>query len=207
LYNPESDLSPEEIKQQKEQYHFLQERHSREQELKELRHARDQQSNQLQLIEEYIRQESQGYPQLLESIGNPNPDRNIGGVLNHVLHRTAHAFPRRRHEQKVDIDNMDYDTLIRRFGTGDENRRVMDSVSINQLPTHKFVKRKSTKENVKILETQKSHCSICLEEFKEGENVRTLPCFHYYHPDCIDPWLKTNLLCPVCKNPSKSFTK
>jgi hypothetical protein len=32
-------------------------------------------------------------------------------------------------------------------------------------------------------------CSICTEDFLDGENVRLLPCGHIYHQRCIDPWL------------------
>lgn len=34
-----------------------------------------------------------------------------------------------------------------------------------------------------------SRCSICTEEFYEGENVRILPCTHIFHRRCLDPWL------------------
>lgn len=43
-------------------------------------------------------------------------------------------------------------------------------------------------------------CSICLEDYVEGERLRVLPCKHTYHTKCIDPWLtrgKRN--CPLCK--------
>ena len=32
-------------------------------------------------------------------------------------------------------------------------------------------------------------CSICAEDFVNGEDVRVLPCNHQFHPDCVDPWL------------------
>lgn len=30
-------------------------------------------------------------------------------------------------------------------------------------------------------------CSICTDNFAENENVRILPCGHFYHRHCIDP--------------------
>ena len=46
-------------------------------------------------------------------------------------------------------------------------------------------------------------CSVCLQDFLDGENVRTLPCLHHFHLECVDPWLQQrgrNLAaCPVCK--------
>eukprot|EP00484_Ammonia_sp_Unknown_P000342 CAMPEP_0197022320 /NCGR_PEP_ID=MMETSP1384-20130603/3210_1 /TAXON_ID=29189 /ORGANISM="Ammonia sp." /LENGTH=442 /DNA_ID=CAMNT_0042450343 /DNA_START=121 /DNA_END=1449 /DNA_ORIENTATION=+ len=45
-------------------------------------------------------------------------------------------------------------------------------------------------------------CSICLEAFKDGEEVRRLPCLHFFHKHEIDRWLKTgNDKCPICRVP------
>ncbi|KAH7348282.1 hypothetical protein BKA65DRAFT_257615 [Rhexocercosporidium sp. MPI-PUGE-AT-0058] len=52
------------------------------------------------------------------------------------------------------------------------------------------------------LQTQ-SHsleCSICVDDFVQGEETRMLPCTHRFHPGCIDPWLlDTSGTCPVCR--------
>ena len=44
-------------------------------------------------------------------------------------------------------------------------------------------------------------CSICIEEFEDGERLRLLPrCKHAFHTDCILPWLKDRQgCCPLCK--------
>ncbi|KAL7902604.1 hypothetical protein HDV63DRAFT_23852 [Trichoderma sp. SZMC 28014] len=43
-------------------------------------------------------------------------------------------------------------------------------------------------------------CSICTEDFKEGEDMRVLPCNHQFHPNCIDPWLlNVSGTCPLCR--------
>lgn len=42
-------------------------------------------------------------------------------------------------------------------------------------------------------------CSICIDEFEQGTNLRVLPCSHRYHPKCIDDWLKIQNNCPNCK--------
>ncbi|KAK4783353.1 hypothetical protein SAY86_007727 [Trapa natans] len=43
-------------------------------------------------------------------------------------------------------------------------------------------------------------CSVCLGEFKDGEDVRILPrCLHPFHVPCVDMWLYSHPDCPVCR--------
>ena len=42
-------------------------------------------------------------------------------------------------------------------------------------------------------------CSVCMTEYNEGETVKTLPCFHKYHKECIEGWFKVQNFCPICK--------
>lgn len=42
-------------------------------------------------------------------------------------------------------------------------------------------------------------CSICLEEYKDGQELRVLFCGHEFHPKCVDPWLLNNRRCPLCQ--------
>ena len=32
-------------------------------------------------------------------------------------------------------------------------------------------------------------CSVCMEDFQLQDVVRSLPCHHLFHTDCINPWL------------------
>mmetsp|Transcript_6087 Transcript_6087/g.18401 ORF Transcript_6087/g.18401 Transcript_6087/m.18401 type:complete len:235 (-) Transcript_6087:65-769(-) len=42
-------------------------------------------------------------------------------------------------------------------------------------------------------------CPICIVDYEEDEEVKTLPCGHFFHSQCIDGWLGRQSNCPVCK--------
>lgn len=44
-------------------------------------------------------------------------------------------------------------------------------------------------------------CQVCYETYEAGDMVKTLPCLHLYHSQCIDPWLMQKATCPVCLTP------
>jgi hypothetical protein len=67
--------------------------------------------------------------------------------------------------------------------------------AIASLPKSKYKRRPSQDEEKSAPE----ECCICLEAFKDGENIRRLQCFHIFHVKEIDKWLRTNNTCPVCK--------
>ncbi|CAJ1343733.1 unnamed protein product [Effrenium voratum] len=48
---------------------------------------------------------------------------------------------------------------------------------------------------------EQTKCLICLEEFADGDELKTLPCLHFYHQKCVEQWLDTDNSCPVCKTP------
>jgi hypothetical protein len=49
--------------------------------------------------------------------------------------------------------------------------------------------------------TMSTGCSICIDDFEEGEIIRLLPrCGHAFHTECILPWLTEKQgCCPTCK--------
>lgn len=56
------------------------------------------------------------------------------------------------------------------------------------------------KEAAGVVMGEDKTCSVCLCEFKEGEEVRALPeCLHSFHVPCIDAWLSSHANCPLCR--------
>lgn len=91
--------------------------------------------------------------------------------------------------------------------------------SISSLPTYKFKVRKNKSSNNKesssgageggivaagtekerLISGEDAVCCICLAKYVHNDELRELPCSHFFHKDCVDKWLKINALCPLCK--------
>ncbi|XP_026408455.1 E3 ubiquitin-protein ligase At1g63170-like isoform X1 [Papaver somniferum] len=93
--------------------------------------------------------------------------------------------------------------------------------TINILPTYKFKMKKNGDgddrdtnvegvgegggtlaagtEKERIISGEDAVCCICLARYADNEELRELPCAHFFHVDCVDKWLKINALCPLCK--------
>lgn len=53
---------------------------------------------------------------------------------------------------------------------------------------------------VTIKEQEKAvQCSVCLDDFEVGNEVKEMPCKHMFHDKCIIPWLELHSSCPVCR--------
>ncbi|XP_070709188.1 E3 ubiquitin-protein ligase RNF6 isoform X2 [Pempheris klunzingeri] len=44
-------------------------------------------------------------------------------------------------------------------------------------------------------------CSVCINDYAQGNKLRRLPCSHEFHIHCIDRWLSENNTCPICRQP------
>lgn len=53
---------------------------------------------------------------------------------------------------------------------------------------------KATKED------EEHSCSICMNNFSEGENKSVLECSHMFHYECIQEWGKHKQECPLCRS-------
>ncbi|KAI9394564.1 hypothetical protein POPTR_005G111100v4 [Populus trichocarpa] len=72
--------------------------------------------------------------------------------------------------------------------------KSVDSKMVEALPCFTF--RNASLSQCHVGET----CAICLEDYKDGEVLKVLPCHHEFHSTCVDSWLtKWGTFCPVCK--------
>jgi len=67
-----------------------------------------------------------------------------------------------------------------------------DQSAIEELPTHRYREGPST-------DSEQRQCMICFDTLEEGHRMKTLPCMHRFHKVCLDKWLATSGVCPICK--------
>jgi len=73
----------------------------------------------------------------------------------------------------------------------DIEQPFLSEEDIQQLKTQTYV---LVEDNV-----QTDRCSICLEDFGDGEMQSVLPCGHCFHPRCVKEWLTSHSKqCPLC---------
>mmetsp|Transcript_126312 Transcript_126312/g.252374 ORF Transcript_126312/g.252374 Transcript_126312/m.252374 type:complete len:377 (+) Transcript_126312:80-1210(+) len=73
--------------------------------------------------------------------------------------------------------------------------RPADPFLVEALPL-----RRVTAADLGQIPDEHRSCAICLEEFRTGDQQRTLPCFHRFHKACVDQWLRQDNTCPLCKH-------
>ncbi|GKC38004.1 E3 ubiquitin protein ligase MBR2-like protein isoform X1 [Tanacetum coccineum] len=87
-----------------------------------------------------------------------------------------------------------------------ENDFLLEEQELNDLRVsledaeHLFEVTISKKLHVcELLCKMEGSCSVCLEKYKEGEELGILHCSHEFHADCIKIWLLCKNVCPLCK--------
>lgn len=60
-------------------------------------------------------------------------------------------------------------------------------------------RKMSGEELLELKKTNSIDCSVCKDEFDENSDLLNLPCGHYFHGDCLKPWLEQRNSCPTCR--------
>lgn len=43
-------------------------------------------------------------------------------------------------------------------------------------------------------------CTICQDSFRNGDKTYFLDCFHQFHQECLEPWVRRVASCPTCRS-------
>ncbi|KAH7532814.1 uncharacterized protein LOC107416522 [Ziziphus jujuba] len=89
---------------------------------------------------------------------------------------------------------VEYDTLFGQFIESENALKGSPPAAksvVENLPFVKLTMEELQKDDVV--------CAICKEKILLEEKVKKLPCCHYYHGECIEPWLGIRNSCPVCR--------
>ena len=118
---------------------------------------------------------------------------SIGQFHQHMIHSIAgrhHTMRRIVRNNSTSVQTPEGMPRIEDFIRALVNEHSPKEIS-NTIPSYKA-------------EGDLEECSICQEIIKSGETFRRLPCSdtvnHYFHLNCIDPWLETNSTCPNCRS-------
>ncbi|KAK4381645.1 putative E3 ubiquitin-protein ligase RHG1A [Sesamum angolense] len=115
-------------------------------------------------------------------------------ILDHsVLFGLADIHDRHR-DMRLDVDNMSYEELLAlEERIGNVCTGLSEETIASRLKQKKYIGSKAEDE------AETEPCSICREEYNDGEDLGTLECGHDFHTDCIKQWLTQKNLCPICK--------
>jgi len=106
-------------------------------------------------------------------------------------------------EREFDDNFLDI-ILSHSSGRNSSGQRGLQREELENLPATMYQEpeslRNKSKSNDETQESDnKKSCVICLNDFQNGEHIRTLPCVHNFHKDCIDNWLTQKGCCPICR--------
>ncbi|KAI3967876.1 hypothetical protein MKW92_018119 [Papaver armeniacum] len=116
----------------------------------------------------------------------------LGGISFHDQHR----------DMRLDIDNMSYEELLAL-----EEKMGSVSTALTEETISKCLRRncyKPVPADEKNIESgdDDAKCTVCQEEYIEGDEVGKLRCDHRYHVVCVQQWLRQKNWCPICKAPA-----
>ena len=99
----------------------------------------------------------------------------------------------------IDNNNLPNNIINEQIDNNNNNNKEQN---LNHDKIINFIEKNFIFSNFASIQEKLNHkCSICIEEFKNDDNVAITPCHHIFHNNCIQNWLVKNnseMKCPNC---------
>ena len=95
-----------------------------------------------------------------------------------------------------EYENDEIEHILNYVMNNDENKYGSPPAAKSEI--NKLKKYILSKENLDNFGCENS-CPVCKEDFIVGNKMMDLPCKHYFHEDCLMPWLNQHDSCPICR--------
>lgn len=96
----------------------------------------------------------------------------------------------------MNYENEEIEIILNYIMQNDPNRYGNPPASKKEI--EKLIKYDITQEVLNKFGFE-NECAVCKEEFTIGSKGINLPCKHYFHQECLLPWLNEHNSCPVCR--------
>ncbi|GFN75105.1 RING finger protein 44, partial [Plakobranchus ocellatus] len=108
--------------------------------------------------------------------------QHISAAIRHNEAATQRRSPLRQHIAAATHNNADTMGQIPDYHSSPDNGLSEDKIL--EIPTQQF-SRSADRSG-----SDQTSCVFCMCDFEDKQLLRILPCFHEFHAECVDEWLK-----------------
>ena len=131
-------------------------------------------------------------------LSSPNDIRS-SSLLNEIMFLSS-IFNMRSNDSLLHVLNLMNNVLERADGLNQGQTHTASQQQIKELESQTY---ESVQTNTK--EKNSEYCTICQDDYNSDSLVKILPCEHFFHSECIEPWLlNCSALCPICRKNTQS---
>lgn len=169
------------------------------------RRSRRRSVSRSEVRDDYLRLNMEGITEVLHALEMIEQDEELTYEQLMVLEENlleGFSFYDQHRDMRLDIDSMSYEDLLAL-----EEKIGYVSTAVPEGSLSSCFKKSTYKTSFLHMQGLIGHgdddikCSICQEEYLNGDEVGRLPCDHQYHMACIHQWLRLKNWCPICKVP------
>ena len=123
-----------------------------------------------------------------------NNNRNYWNEMIFMIHEMN------VNEMIVPVHNRDYLLGVIAAASESSSARIVET-SVEIFKRLEINVTKVSKQEQAQEEKKEDCCSVCKEDYVDGDEVVTTGCKHLFHACCLATWVKTKKTCPNCREP------